>query len=171
MKKGLLVIDVQNYFAVEKAAELPQKIAGYIRSSSYDEILFTKFRNAEGSNFRTILEYDEVAEAPATDIHPLIEEFANKDNTFEKTTYSAMKAPGLIKRLEESGIQEIDICGISMDACILATGFDAFDLGYKVAILDNLCSVSSVREDLQDAAKVVINRNLRKHARIPRKEG
>lgn len=162
MKKALLVVDAQNYFAYEKAASLPAKIAGHLRQSAdeYDTILFTSFRNDPESNFHRLLGFTEVTGPPATDIHPALTEFLTDAPVFEKTTYSSMKAPGLVAYLTEHNIDELDICGISLDGCVLATAFEAFDLGYDVTVLENLCSVHSVRDDYEDAAKLIIYRNL-----------
>ncbi len=164
MKKALLVIDVQNYFVTEKAVGLPQKIAWYIEAEqdSYDAVLFIKFRNDPASNFHTLLDFKEVTKAPATDIHPDLASFATQENTFEKTTYSAMKSEALMQYLTANDIKALDLCGISLDACVLATAFEAFDLGYYVEVLDNLCSVSTARDGLMESAQMIIQRDLRK---------
>ena len=164
MKKALLVIDVQNYFVTEKALELPQKIAGYLEESSsdYDAVLFMKFRNDSASNFHTLLDFTEAKESPATDLHETLLPFVTSDNVFEKTTYSALKSEALRAYLCDNKIEELDMCGVSLDACVLASAYEAFDLGFKVRVLENLCSVSSARDDLMPAALIVINRNLRK---------
>src|SRR5258706_12554458 len=93
MKKALVVVDVQNHFAVEKATDLPKKILKHIKSSPYDHVVFTKFRNDPKSNFHKILKYKKVTDSPATDIHPILAPLTNADNTFAKLTYSPFKAP------------------------------------------------------------------------------
>ncbi len=55
MKRALLVIDVQRYFLKRSPPDLSAKIANYIRSSSYDFVGFTFFRNLEGSNWEKSL--------------------------------------------------------------------------------------------------------------------
>ena len=84
-----------------------------------------------------------------------------KDNTFHKNTYSAFKAPRLKKFIKKNDIQELYLCGINTDACVLASAFEAFDLGYNYKIIDDLCSVSSYKQEYVDAANVIITRNLR----------
>lgn len=162
MSHALLVVDVQNYFVTGKAEGLPERIAWHIKESSYDHILFAKFRNDPASNFHQLLHFTEATTAPATDLHPAIAEFATPENTFEKTTYSALKAPGLLSYLETKDVTRVDLCGISFDACVLATAYELFDLGYQLTILDNLCSVSSVRDDLKEAAQTIVDRDLRR---------
>lgn len=158
----LVVVDVQNYFSVHKAKNLPAKIASHVRESDYEHVLFVKFRNVPESSFHRILDFTEVTGSPATDLHPDVADLATPETTFEKTTYSAFKCQPFVAYLQEHNIAEFDVCGVSFDACVLATAFEAFDLGYKANVLDTLCSVSSVREDLVAAAETVINRNLRR---------
>jgi len=164
MKKALLAVDVQNYFVTENAVGIPQKIAWYIEEeqSQYDVVLFAKFRNDPESNFHTLLGFTEVTQSPATDIHDLLQPFIANDTVFEKTTYSAMKSKPLLEYLQTHNIQALDICGISFDACVLATAYDAFDLGYTIKILENLCSVSSARDGLMEATRLIVGRNLQK---------
>jgi nicotinamidase-related amidase len=162
MAKVLVVIDVQNHFAVEKAAELPQKIVEYIKNSKYDYLVLTLFHNDPKSNFHKILHWHKAMESPAIDIHPLLAPYSTKSNTFDKITYSAFKAPGFVNFLNKHKINELDICGIDIDGCVLATAYEAFDLGYKVKILEDLSSVASNRQDYEDSAKVIIARNLKR---------
>lgn len=162
MSNALVVIDVQKHFAVEKAADLPEKIVNYIRKSNYDYLLFTLFRNDPNSNFHKILHWHKAMTKPAIDLHPLLVEFSTKENTFEKLTYSAFKVPSFANFLRQQGIDELHICGINIDGCVLATAYEAFDLGYNMKILEELSSVASFRQDYEDSAKVIINRNLKR---------
>lgn len=162
MSSALVVIDVQNHFAVEKAAVLPKKIVQHIKKSPYDHVLFTLYRNDPSSNFHKILKYKVATESPAIDIHPLLAPFSNKDNTFEKLTYSAFKIQQFKKFLEDNAITDLYLCGINIDGCVLATAYEAFDLGYNVKILEDLSSVASFRQDYEDSAKTIIARNLKR---------
>ena len=162
MKSALVIIDVQKHFAVEKAADLPEKIAEYITQSHYDYLLFTLFRNDPSSNFHKILYWYKAMESPGIDIHPALEPYASEDNTFEKLTYSAFKVTAFVKFLKDHSVEELDICGINIDGCVLATAYEAFDLGYKVKILEGLSSVASDRQDYEDSAKTIIARNLKR---------
>jgi nicotinamidase-related amidase len=166
MKSALIVIDVQKHFAVEKAEDLPEKIKHHIENTKYDHILFTKLKNIPSSNFFKILNWKKVTHAPATDLHPLLAPFANGQNTFEKTTYSAFKSKAFTDYLIKHNVGEIFICGINIDACVLATAFEAFDLGYKFKIIEELCSVASMRDDYEASAKTIITRNLKR--KIPK---
>ncbi len=162
MKSALVVIDVQKHFAVEKAADLPQKIAKYIKQSNYDYVIFTLFRNDPSSNFHKILEWYKAMDRPDIDLHPALERFSTKENTFKKLTYSAFKVPAFVKYLKDHHVEKLDICGINIDGCVLATAYEAFDLGYKMRILEDLSSVASERQDYEDSARTIIARNLKR---------
>ena len=162
MKSALVVIDVQNHFAVEKAADLPKKILEHIKKTKCDHVVFTKFLNVPSSNFHKILGYKQVMGPPATDIHPDIKHLTNAQNTFEKITYSALKDLKFVNFLKKNKITELFICGINIDGCVLATAYEAFDLGYKIKILEELSSVASFRDDYEQSAKTIIARNLKR---------
>jgi len=161
MKNALIVIDVQKFFAVEKAKDIPLKVAEHIEQSKYDYVLFTKFRNDPNSNFHKLLNWKLATKSPEIDIHPILVPFVNNENLFEKTTYSAFKSKEFVNFLRTKKIDEIYLCGINLDGCVLATAYEAFDLGFKVEILEELCSVSSSKKEYEDSAKVIIRRNLR----------
>jgi nicotinamidase-related amidase len=162
MKSALVIIDVQNHFAVEKAADLPAKIVNHLQHTTYDYVLFTLFRNDPSSNFHKILHWDKATQKPAINIHPALEPYGNTENTFEKTTYSAFKAYKFLDFLKKHTISTLYLCGINIDGCVLATAYEAFDLGYNVKILEDLSSVASFRQDYEDSAKTIITRNLKK---------
>lgn len=161
MSNVLVVIDVQNFFAVEKAADLPYKIAKHIQESKYDYVIFTKYINDPSTNFRKILGHKKATTPPDTDIHSALIKFTNSKNTFPKTTYSAFKNSNFQNFLQKNSVKDIDLCGINIDGCVLATAYEAFDLGYNVKILEELSSVASFRQDYEDSAKTIIARNLR----------
>ena len=160
--KALVVIDVQNFFAVESAEKLPTKIAKYIQHTEYDHVLFTLMRYDPSSNFQTILNWKGPTKSPEIDLHPKIAPFSSRDVVFEKTTYSAFKSKSFKNFIGRHRITDIDLCGINIDACVLATAFEAFDLGFKTRILEDLSSVSSLKQKFSDAAKTIIARNLRR---------
>ncbi len=161
MSNTLVVIGVQNCFCIDKAKGLPAKIAAHIRESDYDHILFGKFCNDPDSNFHRILNFTGGADAPETDLHSDVAEFATPETTFEKASYSIFKCKQFEEYLTKHNIKEFDLCGTDYDACVLATAFEAFDLVYQFTILDTLCSVSFIRNDLIEAAEKIVDRNLR----------
>lgn len=105
MKTALVVIDVQNFFVNEKTKDLPSKIASFIEKNKFDFVLFTQFVNKEDSNFFKLLNFKKSTGSPDTDIHPDLLEFVNKNNLFEKSTYSIFKSPKLFEFLKKNNIK------------------------------------------------------------------
>lgn len=156
MKKALLVIDVQKYYLKQAPEDLPKKIANYISSSQYDLIIFTIFRNFPESNWGKSFGWKD-SKTDKDVILPIeFNSLASPDNTYEKHTYSALKVLKLAQKLKSNKIAQVDLCGIDLDACVLATAYDAFDLGYKINVLFDL----SCSRYLDNISKPIILRYL-----------
>jgi nicotinamidase-related amidase len=52
----------------------------------------------------------------------------------DKTRYSAFAGTDLELRLRERGINEIHLCGVCTDICVLHTAIDAYNKGFKIVI-------------------------------------
>jgi nicotinamidase-related amidase len=157
-KKALLVVDIQNFFIDERTADLPRKIKQRIESEKYDELIFTKFINTLDSNF-FLNGWKHCMEPPETDIHPELASYANDSAVFEKHGFSAFRAEGLLEYLKRKGIKEIHICGTDTDACVLASAYDAFEFGYDVKVLEDLCASRNGKE-FHDMGLKIMRRNL-----------
>ena len=161
MKSALIVVDVQNYFLNESTKHLPARIAGYIKSSSFDFVLLTKFVNSRKSNFAKSLGWHNCNSSPDTDIPKELEEFTNGHNVFEKNTFSAFKNVQMVKFLLRNKISKVYLCGTDSDACVLASAYDAFDLGFSVKVVKELCA-SCNGNDFHEYGRAIIERNLEK---------
>ncbi|MDR3240169.1 MAG: cysteine hydrolase [Clostridiales bacterium] len=51
----------------------------------------------------------------------------------DKTRYSAFAGTDLYLRLKERGINEIHLCGVCTDICVLHTMVDGYNLGFQLA--------------------------------------
>ncbi|HEY8108954.1 MAG TPA: isochorismatase family cysteine hydrolase [Patescibacteria group bacterium] len=160
MKTALIVIDVQNYFVNDRTARVPGKIADHIRLRKPELAFFTRFINKESSQFVKMLNWRECMSSPDVDLSPEIKAFAGEPNTFDKTGFSIFRSKSLTSRLKEENVTHVQLCGIDIDACVLASAYEAFDRGYRVEVLDGI-SGSHHGEDLGRAAVDIINRNLR----------
>lgn len=158
-KTALIIIDVQNYFVNEHTKSIPEKIAQFIDKNRFDFVLFTKFVNREGSNYFKLLGWKKCLGSPDTDIHPALAKFVNDSNLFEKASYSIFKSKGFPDFLKHNNISKLYLCGIDIDACVLASAFDGFDLGYEIHILKDL-SLSHSGKKLDKAALEIIKKNL-----------
>lgn len=163
--KALLIIDVQNYFIKENTLDIPDKIAAYIENNSFDFLVFTKFINNEESSFFKLLNWQKCTSSPDIDIDERLVNIANKSMVFEKNTYSIFKAKGLREYLDSNNIKVLYMCGIDTDSCILASMYEAFDMGYESHILKHL-TFSRGGEDLYSSALKIIKRDLEKDINI-----
>lgn len=164
MKTAVVIIDVQNYFINEETIELPSKIAHFIQNNKFDYILFTRFVNSEKSNYIKLLNWRKCFSPPDIDIHPAFERFITSDNVFSKSSYSVFKATGFTNFLTKNNIKELFLCGIDTDSCVLASAYDAFDLGYNVRVLEDLC-LSHSGDDFHSSAIKIINKSIQKEGK------
>jgi len=156
---AVLIIDVQNFFINTHTEELPKKIFDHLSNTEYGVILFTKFVNNPNSNFVKMLKWDKCSAVPDTDICKDLSCFVKSDNTFEKSTLSAFKNQKLVRLLRNKKIKKLYICGTDSEACVLSSAFEAFDLGFEVHTLKNLCA-STNGKVFHDYAKAIIEKNI-----------
>jgi nicotinamidase-related amidase len=158
MKSALVVIDMQNGFLKPEMKSLPSRIAKNIEKSSYDFVTFTKFVNNTKTNFVQKLDWNKAFGSPETDIVPALQKYVKKNNVFEKDTYSAFKSKKFVTFLKKNKIQELYLCGVELDGCVLATAFEAFDLGYNVKVLNSLSYSSG--KNLNIPSFNIVKRNI-----------
>ncbi|MDQ5938921.1 MAG: hypothetical protein QG603_523 [Patescibacteria group bacterium] len=158
-KKALVVIDVQNYYINDKTKELPRKISQYIKDNKFDYLIFTKFVNNAESNLYQKLNWRKMISSPDIDICEELTPFIKEGNVFEKNTYSIFKSKSFVDFVDKNNINNLTFCGLDTDACILASMYEGFDLGYDIKIIEELCMCSS-GDIFHDSALKIINRNL-----------
>ena len=137
---------------------IARKILELIENNDFDFILFSKFVNDANSNFYKILKWEECEESPDIDIHPAMAKFVNKNNVFEKLTFSIFKSK-MADFFIENNISKIYLCGTDIDACVLSSAYEGFDLGYDIEILKDY-SLSNFGSELKSSAIKIIEKNL-----------
>lgn len=156
---ALIVLDMQKCFITEKTKHLPKKIKEHIETSTYDFIVFSKFINKETSNFVKKLDRKACKISPDIDIVDELYQLSWKQYVVEKNTYSIGKSQEFMDFLYKNTISKLFFCGVDIDACILASVFEMFDLWFDYEILYDISGTSS-QIDLEDSAKKIIARNL-----------
>ena len=134
----LVVIDVQKYFVSEYRTEVPRKIARYIDSEKLDKLLFARFINDPKSNFPKTMDPERCVTSPDTDIAPELERFTTDDNVFSKAAFSVFANKELASQIDRNSL--LLLCGLSTECCVLASAFNAFEEGYQVNVLKDLCA-------------------------------
>lgn len=155
-KTALIIIDVQNCFVTEEHKDLPKRIME--RIADYEEIVFTRFVNHDRSNF-SAHGYNRCKSEDENAIHPDLIDIAKEKTIFDKCAFSAFKAKGIVEHLREKGIEEVHLCGTDTDACVSASAYEAFDLGFRVTVLSELCA-SCNGEEFHEMGKKILKKNL-----------
>lgn len=155
-KTALVIVDVQNCFVNGNTSHLPEKIKEMV--PRYEEVVFTRFVNHDRSNFAAH-GYHKCKNEEESAIHPTLAQIAAGKKVFTKSTFSAFKAEGLVGHLKSKGVQEVHICGTDTEACVMASAYEAFDLGFRVKVLYGLCASCNGKE-FHDAGMMVIKKSL-----------
>lgn len=137
--------------------DLPQRIANHQQALRYDHVVFTVFKNEPHSNFVNSLKWDKCDTDEDTQLPNEFADLITEENVFTRAAYSAFKTTELHAYLQQKNVDRLVICGVDSDACVLATSFEAFDLGYHVKINFDLTYSSN---ELHKAAELIAKRNI-----------
>lgn len=157
MKKALLVIDYTWDFVADNGALTCGKAGQDIEDNIADKVKEYAERNDPIYVINDIHFIDEIGH-PETKLFPphniantdgrkvygkvgkVLEDYAQKVQTMDKTRYSAFTSPEFAASLD-SDVNELELCGVCTDICILHTAVDAYNKGYSVTI-DSKCVAS-----------------------------
>ncbi|MCK3943239.1 cysteine hydrolase [Streptococcus suis] len=130
MKSALLVIDIQNLLVAEKPYAIAERLTLWQAS-------LAQARQA-GIEIIYVRQNDEELVKGTADweIHSIVAPLAS-EKIFDKTFNSAFKETGLHAYLQEKGIEQLIIMGMATNFCIDTTIKVAYELGYKVAVLQD----------------------------------
>lgn len=144
-RKCLLVLDCQNDFlegkyavpgfkeTIEKIVKVLDKWQGLVVFSRY---VLTN----ERGRFKDDLG---VPGSKGVELVDALQDYSHKPQTLliDKHSYSAFAGTTLQNFLGENGVHKVYIVGAKTEWCVLATAFNAFDLGYQVYLVED-CLVS-----------------------------
>jgi len=146
MKVALLVIDMQRVYAPGGAWQTPgfATVAGRIKNlcQLYERRLFTRhlaFEEAPGRWQCYNKAFSEInADAEAARLIPELEAIEHLE--FDKYTYSALASGDLQAHLLAENYEEILICGVQTEFCVLSTLLNAVDLGFPITLIPDACA-------------------------------
>ena len=178
MTRALFIIDVQNDFTeggalgVDGGTAVAAGITRYLSEhpDRYDEVFASRdwhdADNDNGGHFATTDAPDFVSTWPVhcvagthgAEYHP---ELDTSDVTVEVRKGQGVPAYSIFEgvtddgasvpdKLDELGVDEIDVVGIATDYCVLASALDAVGTGRKVRVFSNL--VAGVAPESSEAA-------------------
>ncbi len=166
MARALFIIDVQNDFTeggalgVEGGAAVAAGITRYLAAhpNLYDQVFASRdwhdadndngghFATTDAPDFVTSWPVHCVAGTAGADYHPALDSSAvtvgvrkgqgrPAYSIFEGVTDDGESLP---QKLDDLGIDEVDVAGIATDYCVLASALDAVAAGRTVRVLDDL---------------------------------
>lgn len=139
--KALLIIDMQaGFITSEKTMNCLHNINLYLtkvqKRNVYDLVIATKFVNGKNGLYKEMLNW-ELANKEEESL--LLNNLENV-HVFEKNSYGLSQE--IIHFLKTNNISEVHLCGLDLDACVLAAAFNLFDNHIKPTFLINLCESS-----------------------------
>ncbi len=144
-KKALIIVDVQPAFLNERNRYIIDHIIKLIKLVPYDLYLDAVFY-AEAGSIRDIQRKYILPKDDNIKTEKTISDTLKTLNSIklEKTTSSIFKADkSTEKTLKENGIEEIHLVGLDTNDCVLASAFEAFDLGFITYVIEECCQSSS----------------------------
>ncbi len=141
MKKGLLVIDVQNdYFPSgkfplwnsEKTLDNIEKLIVKAKNNNVPVILVQHIADSNSPFFAEGTEGDE--------IHPRILQAAPPEKIIGKTFADAFYKTDLTEVLSELGVEELLVCGMMTHNCVTHTAVSKSAEKYSVKVLPDCCT-------------------------------
>ena len=148
--KALLIIDVQVGFVNDATRHILPKVEEI--QKRYKHVYATRFINAEGSPYRTLLGWHRFYEF--SDDVPLAFRAVDGVVIIDKHVYTCV-TPAFIEDLRSKGIEEVAICGIDTDACVSACAVDLFENGVRPVLLSEACASHAGAEYHEAALRIL----------------
>lgn len=151
----LLVVDVQNGFINEHTKHVVPHISSLVtkwHEQRRGPSVLSRFINLENSPWVRLLGWTNLQNEPETALHPAIP--IGDAHVFKKSTYSAW-SPDVNQLCQGSDIQEVILCGIDTDQCVLETAIDIFEANFRPVLLKDFCA-SSRGPKFHDAAVLLL---------------
>jgi len=63
---------------------------------------------------------------------------------FEKLTFSALGAAGLLEAMSARGVSDVVLCGVEAHVCVAQTGLDLLDAGKRVFVVEDATGSRSI---------------------------
>ncbi|MDD6796074.1 MAG: cysteine hydrolase family protein [Clostridiaceae bacterium] len=152
MKKGLLLIDIQEFYfkggfselyRAEEAASEAKKVLTYFRENNLPVFHIQHIG----------MEKEDGCYRPQTEGIRIYKDVCPNDDEYviTKQTPDGFVNTDLKKSLEQAGVAELVVCGMMTNICIDTTVRSAKALGYDVTVIEDACTT----KDFQWKGKVI----------------
>jgi nicotinamidase/pyrazinamidase len=182
MARAMIVVDVQRDFceggslAVTGGAATATRISAELAEHDYDHVLATRDHHIDpGPHFHPEPDFVDswpphcVVGTPGVELHDNLT-FRDFDAVFDKGEYEPAYSgfqgrsdgAALAAWLREHGVDEVEVCGIATDYCVVQTALDAAEHGFATTVRLDLTAavhpenVPQTREALEAAGVRVI---------------
>ncbi|MGY2260657.1 isochorismatase family cysteine hydrolase [Pseudomonas sp. SDO55104_S430] len=154
-KNALLIIDMQQEdgFVLEHFDTVVANTAILLESARHQQIpvIFTRHLNRADGLDLPLGEPLDADGGPSsyragTRQIEIIESLSPQPNetVIDKGRYSAFHRTDLDSRLKAQNIDTLTIGGVLTDVCVLSTVFDAFALGYRIRLVSDACTTTTL---------------------------
>jgi Amidases related to nicotinamidase len=150
----LLVIDVQQAFVSAETKHILPRIQALL--PDYAHVAATQFFNPAVSNYRKLLHWQDCGKHEPG--FSLALDLPDRGLIFQKSSYSCL-TPGLKKTFLDLKIQDVHLCGLDTDACVLSTAMEIFDANLRPVVISSACA-SSGGIALHNNAITMLKRNI-----------
>lgn len=138
LRKMLVVVDLQRSFINENTEFIIDKIKKLVNSNEFDKVIFTKFVNNEDSIYVSKLNYKGCLTNEEQEI--MID---TKDNIVLNKNVYTVYSDRFKEIVRDFKINEIYLCGIDTECCVLKSAFDLFEMGYDVKVFKDYCACTN----------------------------
>ena len=133
--RALLIVDVQRGFISADTAHIPGIVQAL--QHDYEHVYVTRFINPDPSPFRSLLDWHRFGAGTADTA--LAFEPRGDATVIDKSGYSAA-TPALLDGFARLRIEDVDLCGIETDACVLLTAVALVEAGIRGTVLPDACA-------------------------------
>lgn len=135
-RKVFLIIDVQRGFIKKGMERIPANIIAHLTQEKYDLVIQSRWENYMGSRYETSLGYTAVGNSAQTEM--LITD--RTDHVISRCQYSCV-VERLLRVVDTE--DTIYVAGVDIDACVLATLYDLWDMGFKFHVYKDSAGTSA----------------------------
>lgn len=151
---ALLIVDVQQGFINHHTCHIPDVVERL--QEHYEHVFASRFINASDSPHRRFIDWHKF-DAESSEVELAFTPKANAV-VFDKKVYTCVNKE-LLAVLEERHINEVHLCGIDTDVCVMLTAVDLFKNKIRPVVLSE-ASASHGGQEYHDNALSILRRQI-----------
>lgn len=171
-KKALFIIDVQDWFIIERNKYILPNIIKLIDEGQYDLIVYSiQYNDKKSLWYKQIWWCEDILE---TDTIPEIKKALKWKNVLKvnKLTRSIFKCDeDLIWVLKENKIEEIHLSWYESNDCVFASAFESFDLWFYTFVIEEATETRTTSSNHSKAIDILNYLNLTNNSNYVGKNG